>query len=169
MDMNLANWNEDKKWSDRFLPEIKQILGSYLIVEPPFEEDSERNTDLIILKMDSVRIGCRVRRNYSMEKYSEQFTIRTKRPSGQKTELAKIIEGWGNYLFYGFADKEEEKLVKWCIVDLNKFRLWFNCFIVENKGLLPGIEKINKDKSSEFRAFIIKEMPSKIIFAKGEI
>ena len=30
-------WREDKRWSDRFLPEIKRILGEHLIAEPPMD------------------------------------------------------------------------------------------------------------------------------------
>ena len=40
-----------KRWSDRFLPENKQILGLHLIGEPPVKEDAERNTDLIVPDM----------------------------------------------------------------------------------------------------------------------
>lgn len=41
--------------------EIKSVLGMRLIGEPPIEEDRERNTDLIVLKMEAVRVGCRIR------------------------------------------------------------------------------------------------------------
>ena len=58
----MSNWEQDKRWSDRFLPEIKRILGEHLIAEPPVEEDAERNTDLIVLRLDAVRIACRVRK-----------------------------------------------------------------------------------------------------------
>ena len=44
----MSNWKNDKRWSDRFLPEIKGIIGTHLITEPPYEEDAERNTDLMV-------------------------------------------------------------------------------------------------------------------------
>ncbi len=135
-------WEKDKRWSDIFLLEIKQILGSQLIGEPPVEEDQKRNTDLIVLKMDSVRIACRVRRFKYHNRYSDEITIRAGRPSGIKTELTKIIEGWGDYFFYGFADDSEEKLVAWRLCDLKVFRLWFNRTIIKNGGVMPGIEKV---------------------------
>ena len=53
----MNNWKTDKRWSDRFLPEIKGIIGAHLITEPPFEEDAERNTDLMVLRLDAIRIG----------------------------------------------------------------------------------------------------------------
>ena len=162
----MTDWKKDKKWSDRFLPQIKQTLGMYLIGEAPIEEDQKRNTDLIVLKMDSIRIACRVRRYEYYEKYPYEITIRAGRPSGIKTELTKIIEGWGDYFFYGFSDIKEFFLCDWVLCNLNEFRVWFNRQIVKNAGKLPGIEKSNKDNSSIFRAFNLQEMPEDIIFAK---
>ena len=146
------SWTDDKRWSDKFMPEIKQILGMYLIGEPPVEEDCERNTDLIVLKMEAVRIACRIRRNEYFQRYPEEITIRMKRPNGSKTELTKIIEGWGDYFFYGFADENESHLCAWKLCKLNIFRLWFNQQLFINKGLIPGILKPNSDNSSSFLA-----------------
>ena len=75
-------WRHDKRWSDRFLPEIKRILGEYLIGEPREAEDIERNTDLIVLKMEAVRIACRIRKYEYLLQYPGEFTIRAARPSG---------------------------------------------------------------------------------------
>lgn len=69
------NWEINKQWSDRFLPEIKMILGLHLIGEPPIEEDCERNTDLIVLKMEAVRIACRVRRYDYFRRYPNDIRI----------------------------------------------------------------------------------------------
>ena len=153
------SWQDDKRWSDRFLHEIKGIIGQAFITEPPIEEDAERNTDLIVLKFDSIRIACRVRKNSYLGKYGNEFTIRAGRPSGIKTELTKIVEGWGDYLFYGFSDAEEVYLAAWKIIDLNAFRLWFNREIVKNKGGIPGYDKNNTDGSSNFLAYDTRKCP----------
>jgi hypothetical protein len=160
----MRGWKEDKRWSDKFLPEIKQILGLYLIGEPPIEEDSERNTDLIVLKMEAVRIACRIRRYEYFSKYPNEITIREGRPSGTKTELTKIIEGWGDYFFYGFSDESEENLVLWRLCDLKAFRIWLMRYLCEFKKL-PGIPKNNIDNSSSFRAFDADIIPNFIIRA----
>ncbi len=160
----MANgWERDKQWSDRFIPEIKGILGQYLIGEAK-EEDQERNTDLIVLKMEVVRIACRIRQFKYLERYGNEFTVRSKRPGGTKTELTKIIEGWGDYLFYGFSDELEKNLFKWTLIDLKRFRLWFNREIIRTKNI-PGIEQKNIDQSSNFIAFKIS---NEFIFAKQE-
>ena len=69
-------WQDDKRWSDRFLPEIKQILGLYLIDEPPIEEDMQRNTDLTVLRLNAVRVACRIRKYEYFLNYGDEITIR---------------------------------------------------------------------------------------------
>lgn len=164
----MTTWQEDKKWSDQFLPEIKMILAEHLIGEPPEEEDAIRNTDLIVLKMEPARIACRIR-SPEYCKYKDEFTIRLERPSGTKTELSKILEGWGDYFFYGIADYNRH-LQSWGLGDLNVFRLWFNqrLFCLD-KGLLPGKKKCNPDSSSNFLVFKWHEISESFIVASSNI
>jgi len=163
----MNGWEKDKRWSDRYLDEIKAILGVHLIGEPPVEEDQERNTDLTVLRMNPVRIGVRIRRKEYLERYAGEFTIRADRPNGHKTELAKIIEGWGDYFFYGFGG--DEGLLRWALCDLNVFRTWFNRQLIRmDKGKYPGVLKTNHDNSSSLLAFSFSEMPDNFIIAKEE-
>lgn len=159
----MNGWRDDKRWSDRFLPEIKRILGEHLIAEPPIEEDAERNTDLMVLRLDAVRVGCRVRKHQYLRDYGDEFTIRAGRPTGAKTELTKIIEGWGNYFFYGFSDADERALARWFIGDLNALRIYINRQLVINQGQPPGKERSNADGSSSFRVFRQAEVPGFVI------
>lgn len=156
----MNGWASDKKWSDVFLPQIKAIIGQTFIVEPPATEDQEHNTDLIVLKMDPIRVACRIRRERYYQQYADEFTIRCSRPSGIKTELSKIIEGWGDYLFYGFGD---ESLIAYRIGDLKVFRLWFTRYLSQNGGTTPGLFKKNADGSSNFIAFKWSELPQNFI------
>lgn len=158
----MTAWQHDKRWSDRFLTEMKSILGIYLIGEPPVEEDQERNTDLMVLRMDAVRIGCRIRRHNYLN-YADEFTIRAGRPSGVKTELTKIIEGWGDYFFYGFSDKQEQHLAHWILGDLKAFRIWYSRALANNQGQAPGMRQTNGDMSSFFYAFKWADIPGFIV------
>lgn len=157
----MNGWQEDKRWSDRFLPEIKSILGQHLISEPPIEEDRERNTDLVVLGFDSVRVGCRMRKSRYLC-YDDEFTIRASRPSGNKTELEKIIEGWGDYFFYGIANDEETRIERWILGDLKAFRGWYSNQL-SAIGAKPGLSKNNIDGSSGFFAFKWREIPGFIV------
>lgn len=162
----MNKWIDDKRWSDKFLPEIKRILGEHLISEPPIEEDAERNTDLIVLRLDAIRIACRIRKHKYLASYGNEFTIRCHRASGAKTEITKIIEGWGDYLFYGFCDENEHYLISWKLISLNEFRIWHSRKMLISKSQ-PGATINNKDELSSFVAFDITKMPAEIIFKQS--
>lgn len=163
----MNGWKEDKRWSDRFIPQIKTILAQFLITESPPEEDQEHNTDLIVLTLKPFRVGCRIRKYKYIENYGDEFTIRSGRPSGCKTELTKIIEGWGDYFFYGFCDEQENKLQKYFLGNLNVFRLWFNqCLWACAAKDSPGTYKKNVDGSSYFRAFKLSNLPPEFIICQ---
>ncbi len=43
------------------------------------------------------------RRHGYAARYPHQFTIRAKLPTGAETELSKIVNGHGDWMFYGYA------------------------------------------------------------------
>lgn len=165
---NPPSWQRSKQWSDGFLDEIKRILGVHLIGEPPIEEDQERNTDLMVLRMDRVRIACRVRQNRYLRAFADEFTIRSSRPSGNKTELSKIIEGWGEYALYGFGSKGGTTLAAWHLIDLNVFRLGYTRMMARlPQGVTPGSQMSNTDGSSAFVSFKYEDFLPALVVARG--
>ena len=54
------------------------------------------------------------------DKYGHEFTIRSSRRNGCKTELAKILEGFGDWMFYGHECGRT--IFPWFILDLDAFR-----------------------------------------------
>jgi hypothetical protein len=162
----MSNWKQEKEWTDRLLPHVKCILGAHLIGEAPVEEDQEHNTDLIVLTLKPVRVACRIRRNEYLAKYPDEFTVRSSVPSGAKTELTKIIEGWGDYFFYGFADEARLKIAAWTLCDLSVFRIWFNRGIFRlGAGQTPGQIMKNSDGTS-FHAFNLEDLPTEFVVAR---
>ena len=157
-------FDDDYGWQQRLIPHMKQILAQYLIVEAPFEEDARHNTDLIVLGLGAVRVACRVRTFDYAKRYPNDFTIRASRPSGVKTELAKIIEGWGDYIFYGFASPSKDNIVAWTLGDLKVFRLWYNRELYQ--GRHPGEAGRNSDGSSNFIAFNVNALPGDFVVAR---
>lgn len=153
-------------WQRAFIPHMKEIAGRHLIGEAPAYEDARHNTDLIVLKLDAVRIACRVRRASYRERYGNEFTIRATRPSGTQTELAKILEGWGDYVLYGF-EGTEDRLSAWMLGDLRIFRLWFVRYLAAHQGNTPGQERANGDGSSRFRSFQVSDLPDDFIVARS--
>ena len=163
----MTDWKDDKSWSDGLLTSVKQILGLYLIGEAKQDDDQQRNTDLIVLKMEAVRIACRIRRNdYFKGEYKGEFTIRSSRPNGTKTELTKIIEGWGDYFFYGFANTDGMTLSGYTLTDLKCFRIFHSRYLALNQGRCPGRLFKNKDGSSSFTVFKWVDMPEEMIVAQ---
>jgi hypothetical protein len=148
-------------WQRGYLPRVKQILAQYFVVEAPFEEDARRNTDLIVLKLDAIRVACRIRKNRYVTEYPDQFTIRV---SGSKSELTKILEGWGDYAFYGFAAGDDSnELAAWVLGDLKVFRLWY--FRELWSGNRPGIDIPNGD-GTQGLAFEINWLPPEFVIAR---
>jgi len=159
----MKSWESDKKWSDKFLTEMKAIIGINFIGEIK-AEDQKRNTDLIVLKMGAIRFACRIRRyDQNYHRYKDEFTIRATRPSGIKTEFHKIMEGWGDYIFYAFSNEKETGLKSWFIGDLKVFRRWHE----QNKSSNQWIVKFNRDKSSSFNIYNINNLPPEFIIAKS--
>lgn len=161
-------WQTEKQWADAFMPEIKAILGMHIIGEAPREEDAERNTDLIVLKMEPIRIAVRMRRKHHalIPQYLEEFTIRCHLASGAKTELRKIMEGFGHLMFYGFEHQDGGRLGRWTLIDLNVFRVTLFETLTRTKKL-PGFVKPNRDGSSDFRVFRYADFPREMIRTKG--
>lgn len=119
----MGDYHSDRCFADRFIPEMKRVIGPYLLEPSAFEMDAEQATDLVVLKAKDIRIACRVRRPGYLDLYPWQFTIRAARDSGAKTELKKIQEGWGDWMFYGHAKEDDEPiLAQWFLLDLNAFR-----------------------------------------------
>ena len=161
-----AGWVRDKAFADQFVPVIKVALATYLIQEATVEDDQQRCTDLV-LRADSARIGCRVRepRPEWWNENRGEITIRLSRPTGAKTELRKIMEGWGDLFFYAQAngtdrDHVDGTLSSWSLCSLPKFR---ELFVKQPRGEAYVVRK-NPD-GTIFAVFDIKRKFNKIIVA----
>jgi hypothetical protein len=161
------SFESDYKWQQKLLPQVIQHCGTHLahrvIGEAPQEEDKHRNTDLMVLNWDQVRIGVRLRTNsyYHNPVYRNQFTIRASRDMGS-TEYAKLINGFGDYFFYGFTNTRKTHILAWFIGDLNVFRQYRGDYLALH-DVEPGTVKPNSDGSSQFRAFNIADLPKSFI------
>jgi len=57
------------------------------------------------------------------DRWPTQFTIRSARDTGARTELAKIVDGFGDWMFYGHAaDDATPALARWMLLDLHAWR-----------------------------------------------
>ena len=125
----MSGFRSDYEWQRNFLDPIRNIVGPLLLKDATFEEDTKEATDMLVLKARDMRIGCRVRRaagGYA-NLYPWQFTIRSRRDSGAATELEKITNGWGDWMFYGHAEHDgpwssSPSFSRWFVIDLAAWR-----------------------------------------------
>lgn len=158
--MSYAN---DRLWSDQYLPAVRALVGPLLLVPAPLERDANEATDLIVMRARDMTIGVRLRRPGYAGRYPGQFTIRSHRTSGAKTELAKIIEGWGDWLFYGHAN-EANGISEWVLIDLHHLRAAFirkPSLLRHFDGAMCG-QKSNSDGTS-FVWFDARQLPAEVV------
>ena len=156
-------YQDRRKWSDGFIPEICYIVGARLLVPASMYEDCNHATDLMVFKARDMRIAARVRRRSWMT-YVDEFTMRCVTDNGNGSELTKIINGWGDWFFYGFAADDENPSVgftRWSIFDLDVFR----ATLIRNRELLVRGNMLNNDGGSSFFAFKIIDFPSDLVVA----
>lgn len=124
-------------------------------------EDFAHNTDAILsLPKKSYRIACRIRdaKYYNIPKFRTQFTIRSRRPGNAPTELQKILSGWGDVFFYGFANHHYTRFLGFFILDLHELRKHLPC-------IQPVEVIVNDDASSIFSVYALIQFPREVIIA----
>lgn len=155
----MGTYQADREWSDTLIDQVKRIVGPQLLMPAQFELDANEATDLLVLRARDMRIAARVRRNKGYaERYPYDFTIRCARASGAKTELAKIVDGWGDWMFYGHADGQES-IHRWWLIDLHAFRAALIRSARNGSALRCG-QKSNNDGTS-FKWFDLTSFPEK--------
>lgn len=143
-------WQQDKAWADLYTPEIARVLkeNAHQLIEISIandEMDTKQATDYII-QVTGGTVAARVRK--STCKFRD-LTIRYSRPSGVKTEIHKILEGWGDWYLYAWVSARG-LFEDHALVDLNKLR---------ESGLLEKDRpKIANPDGTRFIAISLSEM-----------
>lgn len=113
-----ASW----RWSDRFLPHAKCIIGVQLFKEAPLPVDRHEASDLIHLVSGTGNVAVRVRRASYMERFPYDVTFRAHRDTGAQTEMDKILDGYAAWMLYGFGEDDGTKFVRWTFINLSLMR-----------------------------------------------
>ena len=148
----------NRRWSDGFIPAIKKIVGPLLLEESSFEVDTQQSADLVVINARDKTIACRVRRAGYADQYGYEFTIRSQLDSGAKTELAKIIDGFGDWMFYGHAAEDGINVSRWMVISLPALR----ASIIRKQA--TAHKRSNRD-GTHFVAFDVRELPDACIVA----
>jgi len=155
-----TGYTENRQFSDRFIPQIKLLVAPHLLAEAPLMVDQQEATDLIVMRARDMKIACRIRRPEYRVKYAGQFTIRSHCGNNAKTELAKIVEGFADWMFYGFAvDDDSDQIKPWYLISLDAWR----AHMIRGKKQLKKCggcgQKTNSD-NTKFAWFKIDKFPS---------
>lgn len=151
--------------SQQYMPEVRRIVGPFLLQTATWEQDVKEASDLVVMQSGAHRIAVRVRNAKFSDSYPHEFTIRSGTVSGNKTELQKIEDGMGDWLFYGYAHATRNEFVRWMIINLDSFR----AHLIRRPYLGPlGKEVFNKD-GSRFYAYDVRNfsMTPKILIASS--
>ncbi len=102
-----------------------------------------------------------------VDSWSDQFTVRSRHKNGAETELAKIMNGFADWMFYGYVEGEEHRQFR--ILNLMAFRE-----AIRDRGIEPfivGPEILNKDGKTYFYAFDVrcfyKPIRYPVVFKEG--
>ena len=158
------SYQSDRAWSDRWIPEIRRLVGPFLLVPSSFEVDTKQAADLVVLTGRDLTVACRIRRAGYAEQFPDQFTIRAVRGSGATTELEKVVNGFGDWLFYGHECGES--IAPWMLINLAHFR----AHLIRNRRVLRHGTTANGDGTS-FAWFDASSFPPDppLILARGGI
>lgn len=159
----MTDYEKDRRWSDKHIPQIKELVGPLLLSPASFDEDIKHATDLMILDARDKRIAARVRRPGYYEKYPNDFTIRSARKNGQPTELQKMIDGFGDWFFYGH-EGEDGRIKNWMLLDLHVWRAQLIAWGKARDGWTKyAREQTNKDNATSFFSFMVLDFPESIL------
>ena len=113
-------------WQRAWIPQVREIVGPILLEEAPLEEDQQRVTDLIILKIRNQRIACRLRTpGYAKNNWYYEITVTCRRETGGPCEYPKMRQGWGDLFFYGHTTAVSPAagvITPWWLVRLDRWR-----------------------------------------------
>jgi len=139
-----TNWN----FSEKYIHNIAEILRANAMhivdieVATP-EDDMKHATDLKIT-IKGGDIAVRIRRS----KWSyRDITIRAYK-NGNRTEIDKLRDGYGDWYLYAWEASDQNSLAEWVLIDINKARELF----LQERPI-----KMNNDQTSGFIAYSIDE------------
>jgi len=156
------SYQSNREWSDKYLGQIKTIIGPHLLEESSFEIDTQQATDLVMINGKTKDIACRVRKPGYFDKYKYEFTIRSSNKYGNNTEFLKIIKGFADWAFYGHVDNSN-KIHSWYLINLDVFR----SDLIRRQGFvkLYTNDQTNGPNDTQFKAFDIRSFSKNILIA----
>lgn len=158
----------DRKWADRFIPQIRGILQKVgwivLNIEVSSQEDDNKRAVDILLKVDTGHIACRIR-GAEYASYHD-LTIRARRKNGVMTELEKLRKRTVRWYLYCYTDEADQNIAEWYLIDIFKM---LDLGLLDSTNPTLG-EKENKDGVTSFVHIPLEELTnSNCIVESGRV
>jgi len=154
MDTKWENFRENIKLEKKTRIAILHELSEYFFKYDRHLDLCEA-TDVYI--SPRTHTGMRIRRHkfFCNAEYRNQFTVRWKLPSGTRTEIDKIRDGYADWFFYGFLNEDENDIIQFVLINFDIFR-----YVTDPKRkyyVQPEFIFDNVDGSSTLAAFGINQ------------
>lgn len=168
-----SSYQDDREWSDMFIPAIRQIVGPLLLVATPDLIDRREAADLMVFSPKPMMIGARIRAPGTLDllpnRYPNQFTVRFWRRSGSETEFAKLRAGFCDWFFYGQQSKVDPTGIdRWFLIDLAKWRYCLDeAEAAGDRKIIKCNHEINRDGETSFLVFYLATFPISILVASS--
>lgn len=117
-----GEWLHDKAWADNHLNCVNEVIRSVAgriitIEESPLHQDMHEAIDYKV-EVASGEVACRIRR--AARCHYRDLTMTANRPSGNRSEIEKILQGSVRWYLYAWADAG--RFIEWMFVDLDVLR-----------------------------------------------
>lgn len=139
------------------MPQVKALLKKHaahiIRIDTATEEEDTRQATDLVLRVDSGTIAVRIRRLETMVKVKDKrdLTIRTRAHGGGRTEFDKIRDGWGDWYFYAWSQKNQ--IAEYMLLDIQRIRSSGLLDALQNRQAIPNV-----GDNTEFKAISIDEL-----------
>lgn len=157
---------KDFDWQLRYELTVRQKVGPFLLEPASWERDTKEATDFVryrVIGEGVSAVAARIRRPEVMFSpkwafWQWQFTVRLWRKNGVRTEHAKLVDGYADWLFYAVAAPDDEiDFAHWMLVNL---RPWRSALATPDVCRALQIEdRDNTDGTTGFRSYDIRSFP----------
>lgn len=155
-------YNQNRSYSDKSLPEAKQLIGKFIgaeyLAQSTFYDDTTEAIDLYF-EAPKIKVSHRARKKIGD---MEDVTIKTKSKFDKPCEFDKLIEKaksnkdpW--YYFYCYFDEGQDKIIRYIIFDLGKL---IQSKEFQDKSIFRyPLDKINiQDGGSHFNCITVQKL-----------
>lgn len=135
----MSEFDRQFGWQAQYIDEVIRLIAPHIITVSRPEVDKKENGDLELAFPRNGTVSVRLR-TQKYARYAGEITFRSRSRNGGYTELSKLIDGYGDYFFYGHVSDAGDMWF-WHLLSLNAVRAAFT----RSPRLLKRPEKQNPD------------------------